>query len=106
MTEQRTPTGLAAHNAIPEFASADAARHAIEAVSRAGVDPMHVSMLAPGPDAGDAEDVRRRDREAVAGHVLVGVHADDPATVDRGAEALGSADPVSLHRFEGLPAAD
>jgi hypothetical protein len=181
-TVAREAGALTDHNAVAVFANMDQARGAVDALERAGIDAVHISLLGPAAEEAEAHlDTRERDagtmdrigkRAAVgglaggaaggavgflaglaafaipgigplvgagvwattiggavaggalggvvggysgadmteayqltfdsvrAGHVLVGVHADDSDLVGRGAAVLGSASPAAVHRFD------
>jgi len=175
-------TPFAKHNVVAAYLDMDAARKAMDALERGGIDAVHVSLLGPAAEeAAEQADTRERDERvtqhvgkrvgigaaagtaaggiagliagavafaipgvgpvigagvwaAVAaggvaggaiggfiggvssfdmseawelthqtvkhGHVLVGVHSDDPAEVDRGDEILRGEHPVRIHRFD------
>ena len=82
---------LSGHNAVAVYRDLNAARAAVDALERGGIDAVHVSLLGPGvEEAARRADMRDRD-ERVARHVgaRVGTGAAAGAAVGGAAGFLG-----------------
>jgi hypothetical protein len=71
------------------------------AVAAGGVAGGAIGGMIGGVSSFDMTEAWELTHQSVReGHVLVGVHSDDPADVDRGAEILQRLDPLHVTRFD------